>query len=435
MDAQIDPVHRPHAPHRALEDAPADGKVHFEPFEPDQLRRSRRRPDGRWRRVRLCTRRTLCRSSGRQAGGLRLLRRRRDRFPRPRPRGRSGGRRFPAVHRPAVLAGIPHLRTGVRRRRIGAMRSGLRRVAPAGGPGEVLGHRRQKLARVGVRRAPQHIIEGAGLHDPAFAHDRHPVGDLRDHPEVVGDEEQAHAAPALELLHQAQDPGLHRHVQGGGRLVRDQQAGAAGDGHGDHHPLALAAGEAVGVFVHAQLRVLDPHLRQRLDRLAAGLLVAEARAGEPDRLDDLVADGEHRVQRGHGLLEDHRDVPAAHLHPLLLGQPQQVARRGVGPRVEAEQDLAVATLGEVRGQQADHRQGGDGLAAARFAHQAEGLPRLDVEARPVHRPHRLPVGPEPSMEVPHFEQRPRVPGRAGWGHGPGLPGVRRLRAALGVVSP
>ena len=307
--------------------------------------------------------------------------------------------------------------------------------APAGGPGKVLGHRRQELARVGVRRAPQHFLQCAGLHDPAFAHDRHPVGDLRDHPEVVGDEEQAHAAPALELLHQAQDPGLHRHVQGGGRLVSDQQAGAAGDGHGDHHPLALAAGEAVGVLVHAQLRVLDPHLRQRLDRLAAGLLVAEARAGEPDRLDDLVADGEHRVQRGHGLLEDHRDVPAAHLHPLLLGQPQQVARRGVGPRVEAEQDLAVAALGEVRRQQADHRQGGDGLAATRFAHQAEGLPRLDVEARPVHRPHRLPVGPEPGMEVPHFEQRPRVPGRAGRGHGPGLPGVRRLRAALGVVSP
>ena len=262
-----------------------------------------------------------------------------------------------------------------------------------------------------MRRAPQHVVEGAGLHDPPLAHHRHPVRDLRDHPEVVGDEEEAHASPALELLHQAEDPGLHRHVQGGGGLVRDQQAGAAGDGHRDHHALALAAGEPVRILVRAQLGMLDPHLRQRLDRPGAGLLVAEARAGEPDRLDDLVADGEHRVQRGHGLLEDHRDVPAAHPHQRVLGQPQQVARRGIGPRIEAEQHLAVAALDEVRRQQADHRQGGDGLAAARLPHQAEGLPRLDVEAHPVHRPHRLPVGPEPGMEVLHLEQRPRVPVR------------------------
>ena len=181
------------------------------------------------------------------------------------------------------------------------------------------------------------------------------------------------------------------------------------------------------ILVRAQLGMLDPHLRQRLDRPGAGLLVAEARAGEPDRLDDLVADGEHRVQRGHGLLEDHRDVPAAHTHQLLLGQPQQVARRGIGLRVEAEQHLAVAALDEVRRQQADHRQGGDGLAAARFAHQAEGLLRLDVEARPVHRSHRLPIGPEPSLEVPHLEQRFRAPGRSGRDHGLALPGVRRPR--------
>ena len=34
---------------------------------------------------------------------------------------------------------------------------------------------------------------------------------------------------------------------------------------------------------------------------------------QAQRLDDLVADGEHRVQRGHRLLEDHRDAVAAHL--------------------------------------------------------------------------------------------------------------------------
>ena len=282
-------------------------------------------------------------------------------------------------------------------------------------PGEVLRHGREKLARIRVLGTFQHLLQWTGLDDPPLAHDRYPVRNLRDHPEVVGDEEEAHSTPALELLHQSQDLGLHRHVQGGGRLVGDQQLGPAGDRHRDHHPLALAAGEPMGILVHAQLRPLDLHLCQRIDRPAVRFLVAEIRSGEADRLDNLIPDGEHRVQRRHRLLEDHRDVSAAHLHQLVLGQPQQVARRRSRLSVEAEQHLPVAALGQVRRQQADDRQGGHGLAAARLAHEAERLSRLDVKAGTVYRPHRLPVGPEPGMEVLHLEQRLRVLARA-WTH-------------------
>ena len=216
--------------------------------------------------------------------------------------------------RPAVLVGV------------GRKWIGARCKSRAKYPGEVLGHGREKLARVSVPGAFEHLLERADLHDPTLPHHRHPVGDLRDHSEVMGDEEEAHSTPALELLHQAQDLGLHRHVQGRGRLVRDQQTGAAGDRHCDHHPLALPAGESVGILVHAQLRPLDVHFHERFDGAAASFLVTQARAGEPDRFDDLIAHGEHRVQRGHGLLEDHRDVPAAHSHQLFLRQPQQVVR-------------------------------------------------------------------------------------------------------------
>ena len=274
-----------------------------------------------------------------------------------------------------------------------------------GRTGEVLGHRGEELAGVGMFGAFEHLFERAGLHDPSLAHDRHPVGDLRDHTEVVGDEEEAHAALALELLHQSEDLGLHRHVEGGGRLVRDEQAGTAGGGHRDHHALALSAGEPVGVLVHAQLRPVDVHFGERLDRLRAGFPVAEARAGEPNRLDDLVADREHRVQRGHGLLEDHGDVPAAHPHQLLFGHVEQVPGRNAGLPVESVQHFSVAALGEIRGQQPDHGQRGDGLAAPRLADEAEGLPRIDMKARPVHRPHRVSADPEPGMQVPHLEQR------------------------------
>ena len=42
-------------------------------------------------------------------------------------------------------------------------------------------------------------------------------------------------------------------------------------------------------------------------------------------LGDLVADGEHRVQRRHRLLEDHRDVVAADLRHLVLVERREVA--------------------------------------------------------------------------------------------------------------
>ena len=402
VDVQIHSVHRPHVPHRALEQALPDGEVHFQPLESEQLRRTGLRPAIRARWVRAAARTAIAQIV------VRVWRRRR-------------------------------LRESIGRR--GRPRCAVRGRMVAGGAGEVLRHGREELARVGVRGVFEHLLQRAGLDDPALAHDRHPVRDLRDHAEVVGDEEQAHSAPALELLHQVQDLGLHRHVQGRGRLVRDQQHGPAGDRHRDHHPLALPAGEAVGILVHPQFRPLDSDLRKRLDGLAAGLLVAEPRAREPNRLYDLVADREHRVQRGHGLLEDHRDVPAAHPHQLFLGQTQQVARRRVGPRIEAEQHLSVAAFGEVARQQPDHRQGGNGLAAARLANEAERLARRDVEARPVHRPHRLPAGSEPGMQVPHLEQRLRATSRA-WTHrgtiivvvAPGvrasLPGKPRVRTLV-----
>ena len=49
---------------------------------------------------------------------------------------------------------------------------------------------------------------------------------------------------------------------------------------------------------------------------------------EQDGFDDLAADGEHRVEAGHRLLEDHGDLVAADPSHIRLGQLQQVGRAG-----------------------------------------------------------------------------------------------------------
>ncbi len=81
----------------------------------------------------------------------------------------------------------------------------------------------------------------AGLHRLALVHDDGAVGDLGDDTHVVGDEEDGHVLLLLQHLDELEDLRLDRHVEGGRRLVGDQQLGPAGQRHGDHDALAHAA--------------------------------------------------------------------------------------------------------------------------------------------------------------------------------------------------
>ncbi len=113
-------------------------------------------------------------------------------------------------------------------------------------------------------------------------------------------------------------------VQGGGGFVRQQEARAAGQGHGDHRALALAARELVGKGLGPARRVGNAGGGQRLDGRVPGLAATHA-AFELQHLGHLVAHGVQRVQRRHGLLKDHGDVAATDSQHLALGHGQQVA--------------------------------------------------------------------------------------------------------------
>ena len=78
----------------------------------------------------------------------------------------------------------------------------------------------------------------------------------------------------------------------------------AGQRHGDHYPLAHAAGQLKRIAVELAGRFGDAHALQQAARLRAGGGAAEPLV-QLDRLGDLLADAQHRVQAGHRLLEDH----------------------------------------------------------------------------------------------------------------------------------
>jgi hypothetical protein len=134
------------------------------------------------------------------------------------------------------------------------------------------------------------------------------------------------------VLQQRQDLRLNGDVQGGGRLVRNQQARAVDDGHGDEDALALAAGELVRVIARAAFRLgqgdLAHGVEHQFGRTAA---CGRARAGAPGPLrrsarrpaspGSARSSAPGRSWRG-------RCRGAAH---LALGQREQVDRIGGCP--------------------------------------------------------------------------------------------------------
>ncbi len=96
--------------------------------------------------------------------------------------------------------------------------------------------------------------------------------------------------------------------------------------HGNHHALAHAAGKLVRIRFQAHLRRRDLHLLEDLQRdlhrlCARDVLVAH------HRFTQLIAQRKRRIERGHRLLKNHRQLAAAQI--------------GIFPRRELAQIVAA----------------------------------------------------------------------------------------------
>ena len=173
----------------------------------------------------------------------------------------------------------------------------------------LMGGRRQQFAGIALPGTGKEIGRRGGFDQlAAFQH-----GDVLrqslDHGQIMGDQEQPHALVPHQPGHQVQDARLGRHVQRGGRLVRDQQVGAQRDGQRDGDALALSARQFVRIERQRKAGTGHAHAVQRQPGLLQRLVAMQAQV-QAQRLGDLVADGHQRVQRGHGFLKDHADAPA-----------------------------------------------------------------------------------------------------------------------------
>ncbi len=192
---------------------------------------------------------------------------------------------------------------------------------------------------------------------------------MPDNAEIVGDQHNRHAETLLERAQQFQYLRLDRHIKRRRRLVGDQDVGFVGKRHGDHDALPLAAGQFMRVTVNAAGGIGNADQFQEFQHAAAGRFPAAA-AVVDDRFGDLAADRVKRIERGHRLLKDHRDLGTADLVELVISQSDQfLAPIGGG-----------ASDGAVSSEQAHNAHHRLALAGAAFADDGERLAGTDIEA-------------------------------------------------------
>ena len=136
----------------------------------------------------------------------------------------------------------------------------------------------QEADRVRVARILEHRLDRAFLDEPAGVEHADAVAHLRDHAEVVADEEHGRVELGLELRDEVEHLGLDRRVEAGGGLVEDQQRRVLGERHRDHDALLHAAGELMRVAAHDARGIGDLHLRRARRGRAPSLPCAARRA-------------------------------------------------------------------------------------------------------------------------------------------------------------
>lgn len=215
------------------------------------------------------------------------------------------------------------------------------------------------------------LRHGSGLDDPASIHHHDTVGDLGDDTQIMGDEQDAHAALALQFLQQVENLRLDGDIKGSGRLVGNQHARVTGQGHGDGHALAHAARKFVRILLRPAGGVGNADIGQQAHGIGGGVTMRLAQM-DADRLGDLLANRIDGIEARHRLLEHHADVIAPDLAQAFVRHGGKVDDLTAFSR---QHDLACSNAAHPPGQQAHHRQAGHRFPRAGLADQRHGLAR------------------------------------------------------------
>ena len=217
---------------------------------------------------------------------------------------------------------------------------------------------------------------------------------LRNDGEVVRNQHHAHVQLLIQADNQLHDLRLNRHVQRGRRFIGNQQVRTARQRNGNHHALPHTAGQLVRVLVEALFRRGNPHQTQHLQRLLTRRLFGQMLMNA-QRLADLVADGQHRIQGTQCVLKNHRHTRTADVLHLV--------ERNVQQRLPFQLDRTAVPYQPPFIIQAHDGLARDALAAAAFAHDAQDFALIHVKRNAINRLLPAALGVEAGRQLTDFQ--------------------------------
>ncbi len=212
-------------------------------------------------------------------------------------------------------------------------------------------------------RVLKHRAYRSVLDDLAGIKKRNAVADLRDDAEIVGDKQHAGAVRLLHAADKAENFLLDRYVERRRRFVGDDQFRIDGEGRGDQHALAHAAGEVVRKACHHPVGIADLHVGEQLQGTCFGRPGRKPPV-EPEPIRQLGADAAARIERRLRVLRDQGDFRTHDAPQFGRLHAQKIAALEIDP---AAGDANGA------GQDAEDRLGDGRLAGAAFADEAADL--------------------------------------------------------------
>ena len=217
----------------------------------------------------------------------------------------------------------------------------------------------------------------------------------------MGDEEHGVLLVLVDLAQQLYDLVLYGHVQGRGGLVRHDQLRLQNHRHGDHHPLAHAAGELVGIACVHLLRLLKSHRPERLQHLFPPLSGGHLRV-EPQGLLHLPPCPLSGIQGSHRLLEHHGHAGplVAAVEGLVPGPARLLQRHAV------KKNASCRHTGRIR-RKPHEGQGREGFPGAGFPHHAQNLSPRKLQ---IHMPYHFRI-PESHGQILYPDQTKAPPFR------------------------
>ena len=212
------------------------------------------------------------------------------------------------------------------------------------------------------------FLSSTELNGAAGVHNHDLIGHIGDNTQVMGNHDDGVAVLLLHLLHELDNLSLDGNVQGSRGLVGNQNIGIAGKGHGNHDSLTHTARELVRILIDALLGLGDTHEVQKLGGTLERLLLGVATV-QTKTLAHLLADLIDRIQGGHRILEDHRDIVAANVLHLFLGHFEDGAA--------AIANVTALDLSRRHRDEAHDGHGGHGLTGAGLTDDTQGLATIE----------------------------------------------------------